>query len=144
MLFNCPFFVVINITPCAPRAPYIAEEAASFNTSTEAISCGFKFDKLKLAPVSVGDIGFPIASITNPSTTINGFAPLPPKLPWVVCTPRTINLGISPGFELVLCTCNPATRPCKALIGLLTIFSSALRLVTRPTEPVNSLRLRVP
>ena len=56
-----PLFVVIKITPLAALEPYIACAAASFKTSIEAISLGFK---------SL------IAPILTPSAIIIG--PLPP------------------------------------------------------------------
>src|SRR4051812_33871550 len=40
LLFLVPFFVVINTTPLAALAPYIADDAASFSISTDSISLG--------------------------------------------------------------------------------------------------------
>ena len=77
------FLVVIIMIPFAPRAPYKAVEAASFNTVIDSISFVLIEDK---SP-----------SNGTPSTTYNGSVPA-----LIEPTPRIRTLADSPGWPLSL------------------------------------------
>ena len=70
--FPAPFFVVTITTPFADLAPYIAAEAASFNTSIDAMSFGLR----KSIP----------PPIITPSTTYKGSDPLIEDVPRIRTT----------------------------------------------------------
>ena len=84
-LLNLPFFVEIKITPFEPRAPYIAVEAASFNTSIEDISSGVISFMLRSTP-STNTKGSLLWVIEEPPLT---FIENPPPGVLFVCTTRT-------------------------------------------------------
>ena len=56
---NWPLFVFTMITPLAPRTPYTALAAASFNTENDSISAADKSSSV----------------LSIPSTNTNGFVP---------------------------------------------------------------------
>ena len=116
----CPslaFFVVMMMTPFAPRTPKIARDDGSFRISIDSMSSGFR--KLML-------------SLNNPSTMYSGLYPL------MEFVPRIRISGSDPARpELTICT--PATFPCRedsGFIAGLLANSSPLILVI---EPVKSL-----
>ena len=63
---SLPFLVVMSMTPLEARDPYMAVEAASFNTVIDSMSCGL----IILRKLSAPEI--PPSSKGTPSTTING------------------------------------------------------------------------
>ena len=77
------FFVVIRITPFAPRTPYM-EADASLRTSTDETNCGSMFE---------------MSLVSRPSTRMSGL--LSPLVPM----PRIVMLP----FLMV----RPGTRPCR-------------------------------
>jgi len=83
--------VVTNITPFAPREPYIAVAEASFNTSIDAISEGF--NELSEPPI-------------KPSITTNG--PLSACIEFI---PRTRIVEEEPGCPEEDTILTPAKRP---------------------------------
>src|SRR5690606_17738160 len=117
-----PFFVVIMITPFAPREPYIAVAEASFRISIDSTSSG-------AGGVLPG----------KPSTTYRGS-----ELALMEVPPRTRTRGARPGSPLILDTDTPGARPCNACAvpanGKALIFSDP----TEETEPVKSLFFWVP
>ena len=118
---NFPFFVVIRMTPMAPREPYIADEAASFNTSIDSISWGAMLFRLKLD----------VPSTIIPSITIRGCT-----LRLLLWCPLITNSGFAPASPLNFRTHNPDTRPCKPVMTLPTWDSCGLKSSTEAMEPV--------
>src|SRR4051812_860598 len=71
LLFRVPFLVVINTTPLAALAPYIAAAAASFNISTDSISLGLRSIKGLVGSLFISDW---LAVVRGtPSTTYKGW-----------------------------------------------------------------------
>ena len=116
----CPFLVVIRTTPLAPREPYMAVEAASFKTVTDAISCGFMFES-----------GFSFWAGT-PSMTINADA----LFPVAELTPRTRIPISTPGWPSAAATCKPGMDPSKALETVDTFWIPITFESIWLTEPV--------
>lgn len=85
-----PRFVVISMTPFAPRAPYNAFEAASFSTVIDSIS-----------DVLIADIS---PSYGTPSTTYKGVL-----LADIEPIPRMRTVASFPGCPVLLVVCTPAT-----------------------------------
>ena len=120
-----PFLVVIKTTPFAPRAPYNALAAASFNTVIDSTSCWL----IILRSPSKG----------TPSTTIKGLldALIEPR-------PRTRILVPLPGCPDSVEICTPATAPSNALVTSDTCIFSILSFFTTAADPVKELFLAVP
>src|SRR3954468_8428586 len=93
---------------------------ASFNTSTEAMSCGAMTDKA--------------FSTCTPSTMYKG------ELSWVIDPPpRTRITTSAPGAPSDDTTCTPASRPCNISAAEDNGTSLNCRALTDETEPVTSL-----
>ncbi|MNE30586.1 hypothetical protein D3C87_1382330 [compost metagenome] len=76
-----PDFVVMRITPFAPREPYTAAEAASFKTET--LSTSFILIRLILTSGIPSTTISGLASFTVPKPRINNVALLFPAIPEV-------------------------------------------------------------
>ena len=117
-------FVVIKITPFAPRDPYIAVEEASFSTSILSILLG---------SISRSE------PYGTPSTNIKGaFDAFKDRFP------RMVNEGLAPACPLLTVISIPAIFPCKlsrAFVVGIAVTSSDFILVT---DPVKSRFLTLP
>ena len=83
------FLVVTRITPNAPRAPYIAEAAASFNTEIDSTSFGL-IRLISPGTPSINTRGSPPFTEPRPRTLID------PPAPGCAVENEMLTLGITP------------------------------------------------
>ena len=107
--------MVITTTPAEDLEPYIALEAASFNTDMDLISDWFKKE--------TSLVGTP--SITYKTSFL-------PSVP----SPLTRNLIPSPGAPVLAATNTPATCPCSAWATSTTLVFAKSPTSTVLTAPV--------
>ena len=120
-----PFFVVIMMTPLAPRAPYRALDAASLRTVIDSIS--------------PGAIVFMLPSYGTPSTTIRGSLPaLTEEIP------RTRIVAEAFGAPLEEISWTPATWPARASVTLVTCERESFSSSSTLAEPVKASLVVLP
>src|SRR5690606_27717552 len=124
-----PFLEVTITTPCAPRDPHSAVEAASLRTVIDSMSLGFIVESTLNPPVT-----------GTPSITMSAL-----ELFWLDEPIPRIRIPISkPGCPSTEETCRPGTAPSSVFVSEELDWAAIVRGSTVLMEPVRSFFFMVP
>ncbi len=140
-----PFFVVMRITPLAPREPYMVVAEASFRMSNDSISLGL----IKFSGFVAG--APPIPAAETPSGEVVDMSSGTPSITYKGCwlermvlAPRMRICAPAPGSPLFWVICTPAILPCINCSGVAAVVRLKSSSLTEPTAPVRSLFFDTP